>query len=234
MIEEIDFETFLYVSNEKYQVSVFDKKKLKNLYNEELKFDYKFNSLDFNSLTKFLDENIYKIEKLVGDFIKNIILIIESDKNLNVNISIKKKLYDNFLSQKHLENNLIELKDLYKENYQDQSIMHMIIINNTINDEKYSRFNNNVKGKNFFLEVNFISISNELIISLNKNLEKYQIKVSQYMCGNYKKNFFDNDQNEISLKAHRLINGQNVNEVALVAKDIENKGFFEKFFQLFS
>ena len=234
MIEEIDFETFLYVSNEKYQVSVFDKKKLKNLYNEELKFGYKFNSLDFNSLTKFLDENIYKIEKLVGDFVKNIILIIESDKNLNVNISIKKKLYDNFLSQKHLENNLIELKDLYKENYQDQSIMHMIIINNTINDEKYSRFNNNVKGKNFFLEVNFISISNELIISLNKNLEKYQIKVSQYMCGNYIKNFFDNDQNEISLKAHRLINGQNVNEVALVAKDIENKGFFEKFFQLFS
>jgi hypothetical protein len=234
MIEEIDFETFLYVSNEKYQVSVFDKKKLKNLYNEELKFDYKFNSLDFNSLTKFLDENIYKIEKSVGDFVKNIILIIESDKNLNVNISIKKKLYDNFLSQKHLENNLIELKDLYKENYQDQSIMHMIIINNTINDEKYSRFNNNVKGKNFFLEVNFISISNELIISLNKNLEKYQIKVSQYMCGNYIKNFFDNDQNEISLKAHRLINGQNVNEVALIAKDIENKGFFEKFFQLFS
>ena len=54
------------------------------------------------------------------------------------------------------------------------------------------------------------------------------------MCGNYIKNFFDNDQNEISLKAHRLINGQNVNEVALVAKDIENKGFFEKFFQLFS
>ena len=234
MIEELDFETFLYVSNEKYQVSVFDKKKLKNLYNEELKFDYKFNSLDLNNLTKFLDENIYKIEKSVGNFVKNIILIIESDKNLNVNISIKKKLYDNFLSQKHLENNLIELKDLYKENYQDQSIMHMIIINNTINDEKYSRFNNNVKGKNFFLEVNFISISNELIISLNKNLEKYQIKVSQYMCGNYIKNFFDNDQNEISLKAHRLINGQNVNEVALVAKDIENKGFFEKFFQLFS
>ena len=234
MIEEIDFETFLYVSNEKYQVSVFDKKKLKNLYNKELKFDYKLNSLDLNNLTKFLDENIYKIEKSVGDFVKNIILIIESDKNLNVNISIKKKLYDNFLSQKHLENNLIELKDLYKENYQDQSIMHMIIINNTINDEKYSRFNNNVKGKNFFLEVNFISISNELIISLNKNLEKYQIKVSQYMCGNYIKNFFDNDQNEISLKAHRLINGQNVNEVALIAKDIENKGFFEKFFQLFS
>ena len=68
----------------------------------------------------------------------------------------------------------------------------------------------------------------------NKTLEKYQIKISRYMCGNYINFFFDNDYTETSLKAHRLINGQNVNEVTLVPKDIENKGFFEKFFQLFS
>ena len=92
MIEEIYFDTFLYVSNKKYQLIVFDKKKLKNLYNEELRLNNEFNSLDLNNLEKFLDENIYKIEKLVGKFIKNIILIIKNNKNLNVNISIKKKI----------------------------------------------------------------------------------------------------------------------------------------------
>tara|TARA_B100001063_G_C16465069_1_gene405068 strand:+ start:134 stop:415 length:282 start_codon:yes stop_codon:yes gene_type:complete len=91
MIEEIYFDTFLYVSNKKYQLIVFDKNKLKNLYNEELRLNNEFNSLDLNNLEKFLDENIYKIEKLVGKFIKNIILIIKNNKNLNVNISIKKK-----------------------------------------------------------------------------------------------------------------------------------------------
>ena len=38
---------------------------------------------------------------------------------------------------------------------------------------------------------------------------------------------------EMSLMAHKLINGYNDNEVTLVQKNRENKGFFEKFFQLF-
>ena len=235
MIEEIDFKTFLYISNKKYQVNVFDKKKLYNLYSEELKFDHEFNFLDLNNLTKFLDENIYKIEKLVGNFVKNIILIIENENTLNVNISIKKKIYENSSNQKKfLEKNLIELKNLYKENYQDQSIMHMILAKNIINNDKYSIFKNDLLCKNYFLEVNFISISNELVVKFNNALEKYQIKISQYMCGNYINFFLDNDCNEMSLMAHKLINGHNDNEVSLVPKNIENKGFFEKFFQLFS
>ena len=34
--------------------------------------------------------------------------------------------------------------------------------------------------------------------------------------------------------ANKLNNGLNKNEVQLVSKNIENRGFFEKFFQLFS
>ena len=36
--------------------------------------------LDLNKLKKFLDDNIFKIEKLIGKFIKNIFLIIENEK----------------------------------------------------------------------------------------------------------------------------------------------------------
>ena len=234
MIEEINFETFLYISNEKYQVTVFDKKKCEDLYNEELRLNNKYNALDLDNLEKFLDENIYKIEKLINNFIKNIILIIENDKNLNVNISIKKKIYDNLTNQNYLEHNLIEVKDLYKENFQDQNIMHMNVVNYIFNGEKYSTFESNLLRENFCLEVNFISISNELAVKLNKTLEKYQIKVSRFMCGAYIKNFFDKGDKKISLMAYKIINGHNNNEVTLVPKNIENRGFFEKFFQLFS
>ena len=61
MIEETDFETFLYISKNKYQIFVNDKKNLKNLYNKELKISD--DEIDLNSLSKFLDDNIYKIEK---------------------------------------------------------------------------------------------------------------------------------------------------------------------------
>ena len=88
MIEETDFETFLYISKNKYQIFVYDKNNLKNLYNAEIDFN---EEVEFNILSNFLDENIYKIEKKVSNFIKDIILIIEDEKILSINISIKKK-----------------------------------------------------------------------------------------------------------------------------------------------
>ena len=234
MIEEIDFETYLYVSREKFKIFVFDTKKLKNLYSNEFKISKEFNFHDLNDISKFLDNNIYKIEHSVGNFIKNIILIIENDKNLNLNIAIKKKNYENSINQRYLENNLTELKDLFKENYQEQNIMHMVVNNYIINGNKYSSFKNDLTSDHLCLEVNFISISNDLSLIFDKLLEKYQIKINQYMCGNYIKSFFEGESCELSVMAHRLKNGLNNNEVVLIPKNIENKGFFEKFFQLFS
>jgi hypothetical protein len=173
-------------------------------------------------LSKFLDENIYKIEKTINNFIKNIILIIEDDKVLNVGISLKKKNYEKYIDQKNLENNLVEIKDVFKENYQDQIIMHMIIIDDDKNDDY------------LFCEVNFITIPNNFTFYFDKLLESHQIKISRYMSGSYIKSYIPEASNELSIMANKLNNGLNKNEVQLVSKNVENKGFFEKFFQLFS
>ena len=60
MIEDIEFETFLYISKNKYQIFVYDKNNLKNLYYKEIEND---DEIELNILSKFIDENIYKIEK---------------------------------------------------------------------------------------------------------------------------------------------------------------------------
>ena len=104
MIEDLDFETFLYISNTKYQIFVYDKINYKNLYNKEIKIGHE---IELNNLSKFLDENIYKIEKKINTFIRNIILIIEDDKILDVAISVKKKKYEKRILQKYLENSLV-------------------------------------------------------------------------------------------------------------------------------
>jgi hypothetical protein len=234
MIEKIDFETYLYILKNKFQITVIDKKNLKELFSQELNIYEEFNFQDMDNLSKFLDENIYKIEKLVGNFIENIILIIESNSNLNTDISIKKNNYGNFINKEHLESNLTELKDLFKENYQEQKIMHMVVKNYILDEKNYSKLIKNIRIHHFCLEVNFISISNEITFVLDKLLEKYQIKINQYMCGFYIKHFFNNKNNDLSLLVHKLKNGLNDDEVILVSKNIENKGFFERFFQLFS
>jgi hypothetical protein len=231
MIENSDFETFLYISKNKYQIFVYDKNNLKNLYNEEVESS---NEIELNILSQFLDDNIYKIEKMIKNFIRNIILIVDDDKLLEIGISLKKKNYEKNTNQKQLENSLVEVKDIFKENYQDLLIMHMIIV-----EKKNNFLLNNVNNSNdyLFLEVNFISIPNNFTFNFDKLLENYQIKIKRYMSCSYIKSFFDiesKDSIELFVTANKLIEGLNKNEVQLVSKSKENKGFFEKFFQLFS
>ena len=231
MIENSDFETFLYISKNKYQIFVYDKNNLKKLYHEEIGNN---DEIELNILSKFIDDNIYKIEKMIKNFIRNIILIVEDEKVLDIGISLKKKIYEKNIDQKQLENSLVEIKDIFKENYQDLIIMHMIII------EKENNFSLNNDNKNddyLFLEVNFISIPNNFTFNFDKLLENHQIKIKRYMSGGYIKSFFDKESKEsmeLLVMANKLNDGLNKNEVQLVPKNKENKGFFEKFFQLFS
>ena len=232
MIEEADFETFLYLSRNQCVIFVENKRTFKSLYKEEIKIADEIYPDDLNYLSKFLDENIYRIERLVGNFIKDITLIIENDKILNVDIGIKKKDHTQFLNQDYLKNDLIEVKDLFKASYQNQVIMHMLIIN--YDEDGNKNFSNDFDENNLYTVVKFISISNSLTFILDKLLEKHQIQINQYMSGEYVQNFIDEDLGELSMMASKLKNGFNKNEVTLISKNIENKGFFEKFFQLFS
>jgi len=234
MIEESDFETFLYISRNQYIIFVDDKKNSKNLYKQEFKIDNEINLDDLSYLSKFLDENIYRIEKLLGNFIKDVTLIIENDKILNTDIGIKKKNSKQLLNQNNIKNYLTELKDSFKENYQDQVIMHMLINNSDESNIINLSYDSDTNEKYLYLSVRFISISNSLKSILEKLLEKHQIQVNQYMSGEYIQNFFDIGVDELSMMASKLKNGFNKSEVRLISKNIENKGFFEKFFQLFS
>ena len=232
MIEKTNFETFVYISKNKYQIFVYDKNNYKNLYNEELLINHGVKLSNLDRLSNFIDENIYKIEKIVNNFIKSVIIIIENDNILNTNISLKKKNYDKKINQKHLESNLIEIKDLFYENYQDQIIMHMILLNK--DEKEYLSKNIDINQDQLFLEVSFISLSNNITTFFDKLFEKHQIKVSKYMSAKYIKSFLNKETNEFSVMANKLSSGHNQNEVIIVSKNIVNKGLFEKFFQLFS
>ena len=233
MIEENQLETYLYVSRNKFQILTLNKFTQKKFYDDKLNLDDYFDFKDLSVLSRFLDKNIIKIEKLLNNFVKNIFLILDNNENLCVNISLKKKNYINSVNQRYLENILTELKNLYNESYPDQSIIHMIVENYISNGEKYTSFNKDLIIDNLCIEVNFISVSNDLMFAFDKLLEKYQIRISQYLCGKYVKKYVDDPGDELLSTAHKLKNGLNENEVMLVPKVNENKGFFEKFFQLF-
>ena len=234
MSEDLELETYLSISPNKFGIYLLDPKKNKNLYKEELRFENNSKNIDFVYLNKFLEENIFKIEKLNGDFIENIFLIVKSLDVVNLEIGIKKKNYENSVNKKYLVNAVTEVKDLVKETYQDSKIIHIIIKNLQINDNDFLSIQKSFESKDLGLEITFISIHHNLIFQLEKILEKYQIKINRYLCGSYIGEFSRVHGAEFSTMANKIIKGFNKNEVELVKKNEENRGFFEKFFQLFS
>jgi type III secretory pathway component EscV len=234
MTKELDLDTYLIITNYKFVICLFNKKNFKSIYIQEFEFKNNTGAIDFNSLSKFLENNIFKIEKLTSKFINNIIVVIDNEEIKDLNIGIKKKNYIENLNSKNLESLIVEAKDLFEETYQDQKIIHIIIQNYLINGKTYYQFQKNFQTNDFGLEIKFISVSNKLSHHLEKVLEKYQIKISKYVSWTYVENYFKGKRNEFPVTVYEIINGINENEVNLVPKNTINKGFFEKFFQLFS
>ena len=233
MTEERDFETYLYLSSNKFQIFLFDKKNIKNLFQETLTTENNFDFIEFIELTKFLDRNIFKIEKLIGTFIKNIFLIIDNQDNFIIKLSNKKKI-ENKVNKENLKNTLIKLKNLINENYKNQTIIHILTNNKLVYDNIETSLIENEDTNSQCLEVSFITISNDLIFNLSKVLQEYQISIPKFIDGKYVKSYFKDDKLELSLATHKLINGFNDNEVLIVPKNTENQGFFERFFNVFS
>jgi len=233
MNKDQQLENYLSISPNKFGIYLFDPKNSKNIYKEELLINQNNNYLNLINLKRFLDNNIFKIEKLSGKFVENIFLILENKSTFNLEMGIKKKNYELSVTKEYLKNSLIEAKDLFRKNYQNQEIMHMIINKYFINNKSYLSFQENLKSDHLALEIQFKSISNNIIYDLNKILENYQIKIIKYLDGDYVKNFFSKDI-ELSEMSHRIINGYNENEVIFIQKNPKKLAFFEKFFQLFN
>ena len=234
MNEHIDFETYLTVSKNKFAISLFDKKKSEKLYENDLKFENICKSIDLKILDKFLEDNIFKIEKQIGKFVKNIYLVIDDNRIFHLNIGIRKKNYKKKINKNFLENTLTELKDLFKENYQHYKIMHLVVKNYIINGNYYSSFIDNLSSENLCLEVQFISIPDSLSDEIDKVLEKYQIKIIRYLNKTYILGCDPKKKFDLIILFNKIINGFNENEILIIPKNPKKTGFFEKFFQLFS
>ncbi|MBD1152449.1 hypothetical protein IDH08_03640 [Pelagibacterales bacterium SAG-MED22] len=234
MTEELNFEVYLCISKKKFEIYLLNKKNLKNVFTDEIFIEDESDTIDYNLLSNFLDKNIFKIEKLIGNFLKSILLIIENKQILNLSIGTKKINYGEKINKQYLESSLTELKDLFKLSYQNNKIMHFIINKYLIDGVNYKSFDKEIDGENIFVEVNFISIPNTLIEEISNVLAKYEIKIERLFEREYINDFFEEDTPDLSVGAFKIYSGQNYNEIGLVQKSKKKIGFFEKFFQLFS
>ena len=228
-----EFETYLYISRENFIILAKRNKAKEHFFKKKLIFDKSKKNLDLKLLNQFLSENIFKIEKNINGFIKNINLIIEKNF-LEIKISIKKENYDKIIDKKILNYSLGDAKRQVKENYRNHEIIHFLIKRYFINDQTYDYFPLNKKADDLIIDLSFLCLSKKFIKELEQILRIYQIRINKIVSADYIENYFENDNSNIFSNCQRIIEGINQNEVLLITKNQKKLGFFEKFFHLFS
>ena len=234
MNDNENFEAFIFVGVKKFAISINKKKDFKKIYFQEITFDNEINKINLDLFNKFLSENIFKIEKIIKDFIKNVYLIIESNDFFIIDLSIKKNVYNNLISSEILIHLLKEAKESCKTTLQNRKIVHMMIKKYIIDNNDYLSLPISKKCNSFSIDIKFISLSIDFIKDLEKILKNYQISLIQVLSADHIREHSLKNEDDIFFGAHKILNGYNKNEVIFVEKKGKNKGFFEKFFHFFN
>ena len=234
MENDSDFEVFLFFSPEKLILSVNRKTDFKLIFKDELFFENNSNYLNFDKLTFFLNENIFKVEKILGSFIEKINIIVETKDFLNLQISIKKYDYNENINSNVILYLIKSARSQCEKTIKNRKIIHILIDNYYIDDTHFAKLPLNQKCKNFSLDISFICLPDELIKQIVKTLKKFQISINKILSATYIDKFANDRDTNFFKMASKIIGGYNENEIKLINKTLKNKGFFEKFFDLFN
>lgn len=228
------FETFLFLSPRKLIIAVYNKKSFKKVYYKESLNQNENKKIDYELIDFFLEKNIYEIEKQFKNFIKNIVLIIDSDEFLKINISIKKDNYGDEITKPKLIHLLNEAKNECKKTLEGRKITHIVIDNYVVDKKDHLFFPEGIKSDFFSIDVSFVSLSINYFKNLEKITRKYQVSINRVLQLEYVDSLNKKDKADLFIISMKILNGLNRNEVILVPKETRNKGFFERFFNFFN
>lgn len=225
--------TLLFLTLNKFTLIVIDEFN-KVIFKKELLLKVSSEKFNFELLDNFINQNIFKIEKELNEFVKIIILIIDHNDIFSVNLSIKNKINDVILDNNLINNLLIEAKSYCKETLEKVNVMHMKIDFFYIDNNIYKTLPDKIRFKNLSVDLSFICIPNNFLQNLEKVLNKYQISLGKVLSYKYLNNFIDIANNELGLVSKKILHGFNENEVIFTHKRSKNLSFFEKFFNFFN
>lgn len=234
MIDNLEIETYIYLSKQSLTIVVFKIDSSDPIYFHNFPIENSQNEVNISDLEEFLELNILEIEKKLDNFINQIFLIIDSNSFHTVNISTKKNNLKKKVSKKDIIYMLTDIKREIIKNNPESTIIHVIIKSFIYDDKSSSFLNDNIICDNFCLNVDFICLKKNFLDKFSSSFKKYQITIDQVIDGNYVKKFLTTYGGlEICKFAQKLRKGFNANEVQFAPKIKEKKGFFEKFFNFF-
>ena len=233
MKNKLENKIFLFLGIDKFTIVALNSID-EEVYKEEILKDNKSNQIDLNFLDNFLNENIFKIEKKLNEFVKNIFLIIDHQNIFSIHLSIKNKFDNININFDTMHKLLLEAKSCCKKTLEDLDILHMKIDQFYIDGTYFKTLPKKKNCNNLSIDISYICLPKKISKTIENVLKKYQISLDRMLSLNYLKSFLDDKNENLYAAANKILNGFNENEVFIADKNSKKLSFFEKFFDFFN
>ena len=231
-----NFDIYVSLSSTKLSIGAFKKFDGNSIFFKEYNCVTNLNKdqLNFENTEKTIEKNIFEIEKETGEFLNDIYLMVETPESISINLSLIKDNEGKKIQKKNVQYLIQDAKQQILRSYYNKKIIHIIISNYVIDNTVYSSLPLDINCKKFSIDIQFICFPSNLIKKLEELFNNHQIFINKIICSNYAKSFTKNEScTNICESGLKLIQGINKQEVVIVPRKLEKKGFFEKLFHFF-
>ena len=231
-----NFDIFLDLGSKKLSVAAFKKSDSHSFFFKEYDCETNLNKdkLNFENVKKTIEKNIFEIEKNTGEFLEDIYLMVETSESISINLSLIKDNEGKKIEKKNVQYLIQDAKQQILRNHHTKKIIHIIITNYFIDNKSYNYLPLNLDCNKFSIDIKFICFPINLIKKLEELFNSQQILINKIICSDYAKSFIKNKSYmNICESGLKLIKGINKQEVIIVPRKLEKKGFFERLFHFF-
>ena len=233
MINNLGNRIFLFLSLDKFTIVALNSTD-DYIYKRESSTNNKSNQIDLKFLENFLNENIFKIEKELNEFVKNIFLIIDNRNIFSIHLSIKNKFDNIIINSNSVHKLLLDAKSCCKKTLEDSDILHMKIDKFYVDGNYFKTLPEEKNCKSLCIEMSYICLPKKILKPIEDVLSKYQISLNKTLSFNYLNSFLNDKNNNLYITAQKILDGFNENEVHITSENSKKLGFFEKFFNFFN
>ncbi|MBD1157109.1 cell division protein FtsA [Pelagibacterales bacterium SAG-MED20] len=183
-----NFEVYLDCGLSKIRAGVF------STHNPKDKFYHESNFLnDHSNIEKEIQKIISSLEEKTNEYLKDVTLMIDSPKMISIGVSISKKLDGSRLQKEDVQFLIQDAKQQILRSYFNQSIVHIIIKNYTIDNVKYVFLPDSIDCNLITLDIFFICLPKEIIEYYKFFFTGLDISINQIFCSSYTKSINYND-----------------------------------------
>ena len=190
--------------------------------------------LNFENAEKTIEKNIFEIEKKTGEFLNDIYLMVETPESISINLSLIKDNEGKKIEKKNVQYLVQDAKQQILRSHHSKKIIHIIISNYVIDSIAYDYLPLDINCNKFSIDIKFICFPKNLVKKLEELFNNHQIFINKIICTNYAKLFTKNKScANVCESGLKLVQGINKQEVVIVPRKLEKKGFFERLFHFF-